>query len=64
MIDAASGGALMDKMLAIVRYMISNMARVGPSQMVNGISVIDNLRMENQLIKLISLVRQLAVGQH
>ncbi|RDX69137.1 hypothetical protein CR513_51792, partial [Mucuna pruriens] len=71
MIDAASGGALMDKMPAIVRHLISNMASntqqfgiKGASQprMVNEIDAIDNLRMENQLIELTSLVRQLAVG--
>ncbi|RDX81564.1 hypothetical protein CR513_37737, partial [Mucuna pruriens] len=37
-----------------------------PSQprMVNEIGVVDNLRLKNQLIELIALVRQLAVGQH
>ncbi|RDX87813.1 hypothetical protein CR513_30675, partial [Mucuna pruriens] len=51
MIDAASRGALMDKTLAATRHLISNMA-------------IDNLRLENQLTELTSLVRQLAIGQH
>ncbi|RDX97078.1 hypothetical protein CR513_20206, partial [Mucuna pruriens] len=32
--------------------------------MVNEIGVVDNLRLENQLIELTSLVRQLVVGQH
>ncbi|RDX94804.1 hypothetical protein CR513_22765, partial [Mucuna pruriens] len=32
--------------------------------MVNEIDAVDNLRLENQLTKLTSLVRQLAVGQH
>ncbi|RDY03055.1 hypothetical protein CR513_13398, partial [Mucuna pruriens] len=32
--------------------------------MVNEVSAIDNLRLENQLTELTSLVRQLAVGQH
>ncbi|RDX71434.1 hypothetical protein CR513_49225, partial [Mucuna pruriens] len=32
--------------------------------MVNEIGVVDNLRLENQLTGLTSLVRQLAVGQH
>ncbi|RDY10776.1 hypothetical protein CR513_04645, partial [Mucuna pruriens] len=45
MIDAASGGALMDKTPATTR-------------------VVDNLRLENQLTELTSLVRQLVVGQH
>ncbi|RDY14186.1 hypothetical protein CR513_00775, partial [Mucuna pruriens] len=33
-------------------------------RMVNEVSSIDNLRMENQLTELTSLVRQLVVGQH
>ncbi|RDY03888.1 hypothetical protein CR513_12466, partial [Mucuna pruriens] len=73
MIDAASGGALMDKTLAAARQLIFNIASNtqqfwirGTSQprMVNGIGALDNLRLENQLTKLTSLVRQLAVGQH
>ncbi|RDX86379.1 hypothetical protein CR513_32297, partial [Mucuna pruriens] len=32
--------------------------------MVNEIGVVDNLRLENQLTELTSLVRQLVVGQH
>ncbi|RDY11048.1 hypothetical protein CR513_04350, partial [Mucuna pruriens] len=32
--------------------------------MVNEIGVVDNLRLENQLTELTSLVRKLAVGQH
>ncbi|RDX99447.1 hypothetical protein CR513_17497, partial [Mucuna pruriens] len=73
MIDAASGGALMDKTPAARRHLISNMARntqqfgirgADPSQMVNEVDAIDNLRLENQLIKLASLVRQLVIGQH
>ncbi|RDX65796.1 hypothetical protein CR513_55512, partial [Mucuna pruriens] len=72
-IDVASGGALMDKMPIVARHLISNMASntqqfgirgAAPSRMVNEIGVIDKLRLENQLIKLTSLVRQLAVGQH
>ncbi|RDX81779.1 hypothetical protein CR513_37495, partial [Mucuna pruriens] len=73
MIDASSGGALMDKTSATARYLISNMASntqqfgiKGPSQsrMVNKIGAASNLRLENQLSKLTSLVRQLVVGQH
>ncbi|RDY05053.1 hypothetical protein CR513_11145, partial [Mucuna pruriens] len=73
MIDVVSGGALMDKTLAVVRHLISNMASntqqfgiKGASQprMVNEIGVVDNLRLENQLTELTSLVRQLVVGQH
>ncbi|RDX90055.1 hypothetical protein CR513_28126, partial [Mucuna pruriens] len=73
MIDAASGGALMDKRPAATRHMISNMANntqqfgirgAGQLRMVNKIGAIDNLRLENQLTELTSLVRQLAIGQH
>ncbi|RDX96570.1 hypothetical protein CR513_20744, partial [Mucuna pruriens] len=73
MIDAASGGALMDKTPPATRYLISNMASntqqfgiKGPSQsrMVNEIGAASNLRLENQLFELTSLVRQLVVGQH
>ncbi|RDY08475.1 hypothetical protein CR513_07285, partial [Mucuna pruriens] len=73
MIDTASGGVLMDKTPAATRYLISNRASntqqfrirgAGPSWMVNEIGVADNLRLENQLTKLTSLIRQLVVGQH
>ncbi|RDY08813.1 hypothetical protein CR513_06916, partial [Mucuna pruriens] len=73
MIDVASEGALMDKTPAAARHLISNMASNtqqfgirGPSQsrMVNEIGAASNQRLENQLTKLTSLVRQLAVGQH
>ncbi|RDX72756.1 hypothetical protein CR513_47714, partial [Mucuna pruriens] len=68
MIDTSSGGALMDKTPTIARHLISNMASniQGPSQsrMVNEIGATSNLRLENQLSELTSLVRQLVVGQH
>ncbi|RDY05516.1 hypothetical protein CR513_10627, partial [Mucuna pruriens] len=64
MIDDASGGALMDKTPVATRHQISNMARAGQPRMVNEISVVDNLRLENQLIELTSLVGKLVVGQH
>ncbi|RDX98331.1 hypothetical protein CR513_18760, partial [Mucuna pruriens] len=73
MIDATSGGALMDKTSVAARHLISNMASntqqfgirgASQSRMVNEIGVVDNLRLENQLTELTSLVRQLAVGQH
>ncbi|RDX67622.1 hypothetical protein CR513_53476, partial [Mucuna pruriens] len=73
MIDAASGGALMDKTSATARHLISNMASntqqfgiKGPSQsrMANEIGAASNQRLENQLTELTSLVRQLAIGQH
>ncbi|RDY07785.1 hypothetical protein CR513_08046, partial [Mucuna pruriens] len=72
MIDAASGGALMNKTPAATRHLISNMASntqqfgirgAGQPRMVNEISAVDNLILENQLTELTSLVRQLAVGQ-
>ncbi|RDX89792.1 hypothetical protein CR513_28440, partial [Mucuna pruriens] len=73
MINAASGGALMDKTPGAVRHLISNMTSNtqqfgirGPNQsrMMNEIGAASNQRLENQLIELTSLVRQLAVGQH
>ncbi|RDY13959.1 hypothetical protein CR513_01050, partial [Mucuna pruriens] len=73
MIDAASGGALMDKTPATARQLISNMASktqqfetsgTRSSLVVNEAETIDNLRLENQLTELTSLARQLAVGQH
>ncbi|RDY07570.1 hypothetical protein CR513_08320, partial [Mucuna pruriens] len=73
MIDTASGGALIDKMPVAARNLISNMASNtqqfgirGPSQaqIVNEIGAASNQRLENQLTKLTSLVRQLVVGQH
>ncbi|RDX70502.1 hypothetical protein CR513_50245, partial [Mucuna pruriens] len=73
MIDAASGGALMDKTPAAERHLISDMASntqqfgirgVVTSRVVNKVGAVDNLRLENQLTKLTSLVRQLAVSQH
>ncbi|RDX88418.1 hypothetical protein CR513_29998, partial [Mucuna pruriens] len=63
----------MDKTLAATRHLISNMANktqqfkikgAGPSWMVNEVGAIDNLRLENQLTELTSLVRKLSVGQH
>ncbi|RDX95406.1 hypothetical protein CR513_22075, partial [Mucuna pruriens] len=67
MIDATSGGGLMDKMPTAARHLISNMfgvKRASQPQMANEIGAVDNLRLENQLTELTSLVRQLAVGQH
>ncbi|RDX86386.1 hypothetical protein CR513_32282, partial [Mucuna pruriens] len=73
MIDVASGGALMDKTPAATRHLISNMASNtqqfgikgrSQSQIVNEIGAAFNLRLENQLSKLTSLVRKLSVGQH
>ena len=76
MIDAASGGALMDKTPIVSKQLISNMAinyqqfgtRVAaPSRVVaSKVSVsmvVDNQRLENKLTELTSLVRQLAIGQ-
>ncbi|RDX84521.1 putative mitochondrial protein, partial [Mucuna pruriens] len=73
MIDAASGGALMDKTPVVARHLISTMASNtqqfgirGPnlSRPVNEIDAVSNQRLENQLTELTSLVRQLAVSQH
>ncbi|RDX99386.1 hypothetical protein CR513_17561, partial [Mucuna pruriens] len=73
MTDVASGGALIDKMPAAARHLISNMASntqqfgirgAGQPRILNEIGIVDNLRLENQLTELTSLVRQLAVGQH
>ncbi|RDX71407.1 hypothetical protein CR513_49260, partial [Mucuna pruriens] len=72
MIDVGSGGDLMDKTPAAEQHLISNMASnmqlfgtrgtITP-RMVNEVGMIDNLRLENQLTELTSLVRQLAIGQ-
>ncbi|RDX72940.1 hypothetical protein CR513_47522, partial [Mucuna pruriens] len=73
MIDAGSGGALMDKTPAVARNLISNIASsiqqfwikgASPSWMVNEIGGVDNLRLENQLTEFTLLVRKLAIGQH
>ncbi|RDX89302.1 hypothetical protein CR513_28987, partial [Mucuna pruriens] len=70
MIDTTSGGALMDKTPVAVRHLISNMASNTQQFGIKGaapspdVGAIDNLRLENQLIELTSLVRQLAIGQH
>ncbi|RDY06103.1 hypothetical protein CR513_09963, partial [Mucuna pruriens] len=73
MIDVATGGALMDKTPTTTRHLISNMAsntqQFGikgaiPSWLVNEVGAVDNLRQENQLTELTSLVRQLAVERH
>ncbi|RDX83936.1 hypothetical protein CR513_35091, partial [Mucuna pruriens] len=65
---------MMDRsMIAIARQLVSNMANnmqqfgtrgAGQSRVVNEVETIDNVRLENQLTELTSLVRQLAVGQH
>ncbi|RDX72335.1 hypothetical protein CR513_48197, partial [Mucuna pruriens] len=67
-IDVASGGSLMDKTPAIVRHLISNMASntegANTSKIVSKVSTFDSQRLENQLMELTSLVRQLAIVQH
>ena len=76
MIDAASGGALMDKTLIAARQLISNKAKnyqqfgtgvATPSRTVASevfVSMVaDNQRLKNKLTELTSLVRQLAIGQ-
>ncbi|RDX94582.1 hypothetical protein CR513_23021, partial [Mucuna pruriens] len=73
MIDAASRGALMDNIPTTTRHLISNMASnmqqfgtrgVVTSRVVNKVGTIDNLRLENQLTWLTSLVRQLICAPH
>ncbi|RDX94811.1 hypothetical protein CR513_22775, partial [Mucuna pruriens] len=73
MIDTVSGGALMDKTPIVARHLISNMTsntqqfgirEPSQSRMVNEIGTASNLRLENQLSELTSLMRQLVVGQH
>ncbi|RDX99514.1 hypothetical protein CR513_17425, partial [Mucuna pruriens] len=63
MIDAASGGALMDKTPTAARHLISNMASNTQQFGIRGPS---QTRMVNEigLTELTSLVRQLVVGQH
>ncbi|RDY07941.1 hypothetical protein CR513_07881, partial [Mucuna pruriens] len=65
MIDTASRGTLMDKTRAVARQLIPNMAsntqQLGIkgaiiNKAVNEVGIVDNLRMENQLIELTSLV--------
>ncbi|RDX98839.1 hypothetical protein CR513_18189, partial [Mucuna pruriens] len=58
MIDAASGGALMDKTPTF------GIRGPNPFRMVTEIDAASNQRLENQLTELTSLVRQLAVSQH
>ena len=76
MIDAASGGALVDKTPAVARDLIANMAAnsqqfgmrsIASSRSVYDVhqsSLVDQQRMEHRLDELTSLVRQLAVTQH
>ncbi|RDX84435.1 hypothetical protein CR513_34510, partial [Mucuna pruriens] len=61
MIDAASGGDLMDKTSTVARHLISNMASNIQQFRIKG--AITN-KAVNELIELTSLVRQLAVSQH
>ncbi|RDY10960.1 hypothetical protein CR513_04440, partial [Mucuna pruriens] len=73
MIDAASGGVLMDKTPIGARHLISNMANnthqfgtrggVTTSRVVNKVSTIENLRLENQLTELTSLV-DISIGDN
>ncbi|RDX85930.1 hypothetical protein CR513_32799, partial [Mucuna pruriens] len=67
MIDATSGGALMDKIPTATRHLISNMAGntqqfrvrgLSPSRLVSEIGAASNQRLENQLTELTSLCRR------
>ena len=68
MIDAASGGALVDKTLKAVRNLIANMAansqqfgtRLDPSS--KHVNEVNISSLEQQIASLTSLVRQMAVG--
>ena len=75
MVDASSGGTLMDKTHSAARSLISNMAAnsqqfgvrnlgktVHEVQIYN-VDVTEHLRLENKLNELTSMVRQLAIGQ-
>ncbi|RDY14624.1 hypothetical protein CR513_00276, partial [Mucuna pruriens] len=73
MIDAASGGALMDKTPAAARHLISktvdntqqfSVRGFAASRVVNEIFIADNQRLKNKITELTSLVRQLAIGQY
>ncbi|RDX69207.1 hypothetical protein CR513_51707, partial [Mucuna pruriens] len=55
MIDAASGGALMDKTPTIARNLISNMAGSTASEVVNEVVIVDNQILENKTIELTTL---------
>ena len=68
MIDAASGGTLVDKALEVARNLIANMAANSqqfgtrldpPSKHVNEVNISS---LEQQIASLTSLVRQMAVG--
>ena len=68
MIDATSGGALVDKTLKAVRNLIANMAansqqfgtRLDPSS--KHVNEVNISSLEQQIASLTSLVRQMAVG--
>lgn len=74
MIDAASGGALMDKTPFEARSLIANMAENSQQfstramTLTKGVHEVntspDHLRLETRLEELTSLVRQMAIGQH
>ncbi|RDX72579.1 hypothetical protein CR513_47912, partial [Mucuna pruriens] len=73
MIDVASSGALMDKTPTITKNLIFSMVgntrqfglrRPTPSGRVNEVTVVNNQRLENKIVELTSLVRQLEIGQH
>ncbi|RDY01276.1 hypothetical protein CR513_15415, partial [Mucuna pruriens] len=67
MVDAASGGALMDKTPTKARHLILNTASNTQKFKTRGGAGIPRLAlsiMENHLMELTSLVRNLAIGQH
>ncbi|RDY12780.1 hypothetical protein CR513_02377, partial [Mucuna pruriens] len=74
MIDAASGGALIDKTPTAARHLISNMTSntkqfrtrggADTSKAVSEVSTFDSQRLENQLMELTSLVRICTSVEH
>jgi len=75
MVDATSVGALMEKALVATRDLISNMVensqqhvvrnlrRVVQKVQTHNVDATENLRLENKLNELTSMVRQLVIGQ-
>ena len=75
MVDASSGGTLMDKTPSAARSLISNMAansqqfgvrnlgKAVHEVQTHNVDVTEHLRLENKLNELTSMVRQLAIGQ-
>ena len=69
MVDAASGGALVNKTTDEAKRLISNMAEnsqqfiVRSEGVTRGINEVNHSDLANRLIELTALVRQMAIGQ-